>query len=161
MVTTEQSRLQLLSSTMLMGAIKLCSGAVGQMLGREGSEVLPWVGSAPAVWPACHFRFLSRLLLSPLNGRYALDTETLPLPSLWETGSVFEGRHGVHVKLPSVVVPDLNSIYDPNQKISELTPYTLQVFLASRNAQRLISNLPSKPVQDQTLNDPNKCNPVV
>lgn len=34
-------------------------------------------------------------------------------------------------------------------------------FLASRNVQHLVFNLPSKPVQGQTLNDPDKCNPVV
>lgn len=47
----------------------------------------------------------------------------------------------------------------PKSTDLRINPFTLyRYFLASRNVQHLFFTLPSKPEQDQTLNDPDKCN---
>lgn len=127
-----------------------------------------WPSVWPAVWPTGSFRFLSRLSFCRIciftlrgqarwGGRYALDTERpcLYLPS-GRLGSVFEGKHGYLCEITLSGGTWLHIWRSQYQSF-----HTLQVPLASRNAQHLLFNLPSKPAQGQTLNDPNKCHPVV
>lgn len=100
--------------------------------------------------------------LSELDGRYALDSEVLPLLSLRKTGCALRGSMSFTWSCPQLwyltSTPSMTKIKNPQNNLLNSPRLYL---LASGIDQHLVFNLPSKLVQGQALNDPNKCNPVV
>lgn len=105
-----------------------------------------------------HTEFASSLWEAKPDGVAGMPWTQRPclyLPS-GRLGSVFEGKHGYWCEIALSGDTWLHIWRSQYQSF-----HTLQVPLASRNAQHLVFNLPSEPAQGQTLNDPNKCHPVV